>query len=460
MSELSCRAGAGLVISAVDPASPAEQSGLRTGDVLVAVNGQSIADVLDFRYRVAAGQPVLSLRRDGRQHALPLHVANGEDPGLTFEDELGGRVHTCNNRCVFCFIHQLPRHMRKSLYLMDDDFRLSFMHGNYVTLTNVSDEQWSRILRQRLSPLYVSVHATDPVLRARLLGRTEPAPVLDQLRELIRHGIDVHAQIVLCPGWNDGAALDRTLSDLAAEHPARTGLRAGVLSVAIVPVGLTRYRERLTSLSPVDAAYASEAIGAVDGLARRLRGELGSRFVWLSDEWYWLSDRPVPSRGHYETFPQLGDGVGTTRLFLDEAARLARRLPTATPRPVHGTVVTGALAAGAVRAWVERLNVVEGVSLDLCVAPNRFFGERIGVAGLLTAQDIVASVRQCGGTGPVWVPSVCLSADGIFLDEWSPADLSRACERPVEVVEPTPGGLAAALGLLRRGGRAPGARRA
>ena len=442
----------GLLVESVEPASPAERAGVRVGDVVVALNGRPVADVLDFRFRVAVGRPYLRVLRQGTEVDLRLPGAAEGGVGLTFANELGDRVHTCNNRCVFCFIHQMPKRMRKSLYLMDDDFRLSFMHGNYVTLTNVSDEEWRRILEQRLSPLYVSVHATDPVLRGRMLGRRAAAPILPQIRELARHGIDVHAQVVLCPGWNDGEALNRTVHELADEHPARTGLRWGVRSVAIVPVGLTKYRERLTPLDAVDRTYAEKMIQATTAAALRLKRVLGSRFVWLSDEWYWLAGKPTPGRRHYEEFPQLEDGVGTTRLFLDEAARLARRLPAAAPRPVDGTAVTAPLASGAVRAWLERLNTVQGVSLDLCIVPNRFFGERINVAGLMTAQDIAASLQEHGGVGTVFVPAICLRDSELFLDDARVEDLERACSRPVRIVEPRPRGLAAALGLMEMPG--------
>src|ERR1041385_228112 len=228
MSEIFLKNVNALIISEVEMGSPAARAGVRVGDLLQQINGKPIIDILDYRFHAAAARLVLTLERDEQPLTLTLRKGTEEDAGLSFQFDLGDKVHTCKNRCVFCFIHQQPKKMRRSLYLMDDDFRLSFMHGNYVTLTNLSEEEWARILEQRLSPLYVSVHAADPDLRAVLLGRREPTPILPQIQTLADNRIDVHAQIVLCPGLNDGEALHRTLDELAAEHPVIRGQRSGV----------------------------------------------------------------------------------------------------------------------------------------------------------------------------------------------------------------------------------------
>ncbi|HLV79293.1 MAG TPA: DUF512 domain-containing protein, partial [Chthonomonadaceae bacterium] len=363
--------------------------------------------------------------------------------------DLGDKVHTCKNKCVFCFIHQMPKKMRKSLYLMDDDFRLSFMHGNYVTLTNLTAEEWARILEQKLSPLYVSVHATDPDLRAALLGRKEPTPILPQIRELANHRIEVHAQIVICPGLNDGAALDHTLEELAAEHPSQTGKRTGVSSVAIVPVGLTRFRERLPSLQHVERDYSCDMIAHVNACARKFQKRLGTRFAWLADEWYFLAEQPVPGRAHYEEFPQLEDGIGTVRLFLEGAKQVARRLPAKALLPVSATLVTAEMPAPVVRAFADRLNQVEGVDLNVCVVQNDFFGGDIHIAGLLTATDILAYLRafpDCRQT--VYIPSICLRDETLFLDDLTLEDARQASGLDLRAVGSTPRDLAVALGLL------------
>src|SRR5579871_1016031 len=280
MSEIFLKNVQALIVSEVETDSPAERAGVRVGDLIQQINGKAILDILDYRFHAAASRLVLTLERAEQPMSLTLRKRVEEDAGLAFQFDLGDKVHTCKNKCVFCFIHQQPKKMRKSLYLMDDDFRLSFMHGNYVTLTNLSDPEWARILEQRLSPLYVSVHATDPELRATLLGRREPTPILPQIRELADHRIDVHAQIVLCPGLNDGDPLDHTLEALAQEHRSRTGKRAGVPSVAIVPVGLTRFRERLPQLAHVERDYARRMIATIARKEKKFLQEIGTRFAW------------------------------------------------------------------------------------------------------------------------------------------------------------------------------------
>lgn len=437
-----------LVVEAVEPGGPADRAGVRAGDVLRAVDDRPVLDILDFRFLTATRRPRLALEREGQPFAAALGLTTGEDPGIAFRDDLGDDIHTCNNRCVFCFIHQMPKRLRRSLYLMDDDFRMSFMHGNYITLTNLTDAEWRRILDQRLSPLYVSVHATDPAIRGRMLGKREAAPILPQLRELAEGRIDVHAQIVLCPGWNDGAVLDQTLADLAREHPAASGRRCGVQSVAVVPVGLTQFRERLTRLDPADAAYAAGMIGTLRRRGAALEREIGTRFAWLSDEWYYLAGKPVPGARHYEDFPQLEDGVGTSRLFLEDLRRLERRLPPIAPQPVRVTLVTAEIAADLVQRLAARLCAVQGVEANVCVVQNRFFGGGIDIAGLLTGQDIAEQVQAFGAHDHLALPDICLRDRSTFLDDWTTADVERATGRQLLVTGKRPTDLAADLGLI------------
>src|SRR5258708_27271967 len=272
-----------LTISVVEPGSPAQRAGLRVGDLVRDINGQQILDILDSQFHTAESRLLFVVEREGELFRFNVRKSEDQVPGLTFLHDLGDKIHTCNNKCVFCFIHQMPKKMRKTLYLMDDDFRLSFMHGNYVTLTNVTEAEFQRIIDQKLSPLYVSVHATDPNLRGELLGKKGPAPILPQLRELANNRIGVHAQIVLCPCLNDGEALVQTLKELAQEHHSQTGRRAGGESVAIVPVGLTRFRQLLANLAMADRDCARQMIEEIDRISRVLFKPLGTRFVSLSD---------------------------------------------------------------------------------------------------------------------------------------------------------------------------------
>lgn len=444
----------GLRIAAVDSGSPAERAGLRPGDLLRTLNGRAVPDVLAYQYHSAEADLHIGFEREGAIRSVRLRNPAGLPLGISFESDLGDGIHTCSNKCVFCFIHQMPKRMRRSLYLMDDDFRLSFMHGNYVTLTNVTDAEWARILEERLSPLYVSVHATDPELRGRLLGLRGPAPILPKLRELAENRIDVHAQVVLCPGLNDGEALHRTVHELAEEHPAAADRRSGVLSVAIVPVGLTRFRERLPKLASADRDYAQSMINEVERMARGLRKRLGTRFVWLSDEWYFLAERDVPGMAHYEQFPQLEDGVGTVRLFLEDMRRLARQLP-GEATPIKATLVTAELPARVVGRLSSLLNGVRGVETNVCVVRNEWFGGGINIAGLLTAADIRRSLADFPAHGVVCIPDICLKDGRLFLDDVLVEDLAEETGHEVRVVGTRPRALAHALGLAA----APRARR-
>lgn len=456
MSEVFVKGANALTVASVEARSPADRAGLRAGDLLRAINGRPIIDILDYRFHAAESRLRMELERSGASLAVTLRKQPEQDAGISFESDLGDRVHTCKNKCVFCFIHQMPKKMRRSLYLMDDDFRLSFIHGNYVTLTNLSEAEWARILEQRLSPLYVSVHATDPCLRGRLLGRRDEAPILPQLRILAEAKIDVHAQVVLCPGWNDGEALDRTIEELAAEHPSQTGRRCGVLSVAIVPVGLTRFRERLPQIPHVELEYAREMIARFVRIGRALRRRLGTRFAWLADEWYYLAERPYPARAHYEEFPQLEDGIGSMRLFLDDAQKLERGLPARAETPVSATLVTAQMPSQHIRGLAARLSGIQGVDVNVCAVENRFFGGDIHIAGLMTATDIIEQVgayAECRDA--IILPRVCLRDDGLFLDDLTLDDVRRETGRSVVAVGVRPTDLAAALGLLRSHRSAP-----
>ena len=439
-----------LIVSQVDPDSPAARAGVRAGDLLKTINDRPILDILDYRFHAAEKRLKMHMERDGEAIACILRKREEEDAGLTFAFELGDKIHTCQNKCVFCFIHQQPKKMRRSLYLMDDDFRLSFMHGNYVTLTNLSDAEWARILEQRLSPLYVSVHATDPELRGKLLGRKSPTPILPQIRELADHGVDIHAQIVLCPGLNDGAALDETLHALSLEHRSITDKRAGVPSVAIVPVGLTQFRDRLPSLVHVERDYARDMIAHVTRIEREFQARLGTRFAWLADEWYFLAEQPVPGKAHYEEFPQLEDGIGTVRLFLESARQVGKRLPESVPIPVQATLVTAEMPAPVVQEFAERLNRIQGVDVNVCVVKNKFFGGDIHIAGLLTATDILEQLQafpECRQT--VYLPQICLRDGTVFLDDVTLEEARQTSGLDLQAVGNTPRALSEALGLIR-----------
>jgi putative radical SAM enzyme (TIGR03279 family) len=438
-------AGEGVVVRAVTPRTPAARAGLRPGDRIVAINGAPLRDVIDFHFHAGDERLTLQVVREGRDLTARLH-RRGAGLGLELEAPRPAEIATCANKCVFCFIHQLPRGMRKSLYVKDDDFRLSFLHGNYITLTDLAEDELARIEAQRLSPLYVSVHATDPEVRHALLGRPrvrrELLPVMERLAKA---GIAMHAQIVLCPGYNDGAHLDRTVHELARLHPA-------VPTTAVVPVGLTRHRERLPDLRAVTAAEAAALVRTIEGWQRRFLATLGTRFVWAADELYLQAAIPLPAAPAYEGFPVAEDGIGLVRRFEDAFVRAAGRRRPRPARPRRVTVVTGEMFAPRMRALVDRLSD-DDLTVGLVPVANEFFGRGIGVAGLLTGRDIRIQLDRARAAGhdlgeEVLVPAAALrDGAGVFLDDLTPADLAASLEVAVTPVEPdAPAFLAALVG--------------
>jgi putative radical SAM enzyme (TIGR03279 family) len=423
MSELIMAKNQGLVVREVVRDSPAFRAGMQPRDVIRKVDGHPVNDILDFRFHTGNEEFDVEFVRDGVYESARFRRGYGEELGIEFTFELADQIHTCDNKCVFCFIHQMPKGMRKSLYLMDDDFRLSFLHGNYVTLTNMSDEEFARTKEQGLSPLYVSVHATDERLRAFMLGHPGAQPILPRLRELIQSGISVHCQIVLCPGLNDASALDNTITDLVDLHSVKTGLRAGVLSVAVVPVGLSKFRHNLYPIKPVTGEYARTLFKQLAPWHKSLKQELGTRFVFPSDEWFFYAGRKIPSREWYENFPQFEDGIGTCRLFMDQAQRAYKSLPSKLRKPTRLTLVTGILPREVITEFARRLSDVQNLSVDVCVVINRFFGSGITIAGLMTGQDIADSLKEHGAGDIVAIPDIALKDDAVFLDDLTLQDL-------------------------------------
>jgi len=424
----------GVVVAAVRPRTPAATAGLAAGDRILTINGRALRDAIDFQFYGAEDRLELRVAREGVARVVRLTRRPGVEIGVELEAPRPGDIATCANKCVFCFIHQLPRGMRRSLYVKDDDFRLSFLHGNYITLSDLDEPSFERILEQRLSPLYVSVHATDPELRWALLGRPRhSAEILPRLERLAKAGIRMHAQIVLCPELNDGVHLDRTVRELAPLHPH-------VATTAIVPVGLTRHRERLPSLRTLTDAEAAALVDTVAGWQAHFLTQLDSRFVFLGDEVYLQAGRPLPAAEAYEGFAIAEDGIGLVRRFEDGLGR-ARRRATGAARPV--TVVSGTLYAPRLAGLL-----VDHPHARVVAVPNEFFGGSVAVAGLLTGQDIQRHLAAQGDLGEaVLVPAVALrDGDGVFLDDLTPADLARALGVPVVPVAPEPRALLRALG--------------
>jgi putative radical SAM enzyme (TIGR03279 family) len=420
-------------VVAVEPGSIGEELGFQSGDRLLSINGIRPRDLIDFR--ILCGEEDLTLEVEdpsGTLHVVELEKEADDGLGLMFREALFDGLKQCNNHCPFCFIDQQPPGHRRTLYLKDDDFRLSFLYGSYLTLTNLSAADWQRIEQQRLTPLYVSVHATDPALRARLLGNPRAGLLLEQLAWFAERRLQVHAQVVVCPGLNDGEALRRTLADLArfggGEWPA-------VLSTAVVPVGLTRFRPAGDSLRPVDAASARAVIAQVEPLQERWFKELGSRFAWLSDEWFLIAGLPLPPRCAYEDLPQQENGVGSIRAFLEELDRATAVLPPALANPRRLSWVVGQLVAGALQPVVDRLNAIEGLELLLHGLPSPYWGQEQVVTGLLTGSDLLQGLAGQDLGEEVLLPAVMLrQGEPVFLDDTTLEEVQRHVPVPLRLV--------------------------
>ncbi len=421
------------VVETVSVGSIAEELGFQPGDRLLSLNGVRPRDLIDFQVLQGEEELVLEvLDPDGSLHRVELEKDWDEPLGLGFTEALFDGLRQCNNHCPFCFIDQQPPGHRRSLYLKDDDFRLSFLYGSYLTLTNLTAADWQRIEEQRLSPLYVSVHATDPELRSRLLLNPRAGLILEQLQWFAERRLQIHAQVVVCPGFNDGPALERTLRELAGfgggDWPA-------VLSTAVVPVGLTRFRPAGEALRAVDPATARAVIAQVEPLQARFQSDLGSRFAWLSDEWYLMAGQPLPPRGSYEDLPQRENGVGSIRAFLEELDRATQALPRAIGAPRRCSWVVGRLVAEALQPVVDRLNRVEGVELLLIGLPSPYWGQDQVVTGLLTGSDLLEGLLDRDLGDRLLLPRVMLREGAeVFLDDSSLEELRAALPVPIQVL--------------------------
>ncbi|MFN9619475.1 MAG: TIGR03279 family radical SAM protein [Synechococcaceae cyanobacterium] len=421
------------VVAGVEPGSIGEELGFQPGDRLLSINGIRPRDLIDLQVLCSEEELVLEVEDpDGSRHVVELEKDADEGLGLAFSEALFDGLRQCNNRCPFCFIDQQPPGHRSSLYLKDDDYRLSFLYGSYLTLTNLTATDWQRIESQRLSPLYVSVHATEPELRSRLLVNPRAALLPEQLRWFAERRLQIHAQVVVCPGLNDGGALRRTLTDLAAHG---RGPWPAVLSTAVVPVGLTRFRPAGDALRPVTPVDAAAVIEAVEPLQRQFQAEIGSRFAWLSDEWYLIAGLPLPPRASYEDLPQRENGVGSIRAFLEELERATASMPAAIPAPRRLSWVVGKLVASALQPVVERLNAVEGLELILHGLPSPYWGQEQVVTGLLTGSDLLEGLRDRDLGEALLLPRVMLREGApVFLDDCTLAELEQQLPVPVCLV--------------------------
>jgi putative radical SAM enzyme (TIGR03279 family) len=403
-----------LRVLAIEPGSLAERIGLKPGDEIHELNGKPLLDAIDFQFNAANVGRRTTIQTQDRK--ITFVRREWESFGLEFEPI---EPMTCKNQCVFCFVHQNPKKVRRSLHIKDEDYRLSFLFGNYLTLTNVDETEMRRIIEQRLSPLYISVHATEPELRRTLLGIEEYDGFMAKIDRLASAGIQMHGQVVLCPGLNDGIHLERTIQDLLRLYP-------NVASLAIVPVGLTDHRHNLPVLRPFTPEYARELLAHVGPIQKKLKQRMGTTFAFLGDEVYIMAGAAIPPISHYADFPQMENGVGMVRTFLTQFSSALRTKPKGR---VRATVCTGRVFYPYLKGCIDRL----GMDLKTLAVESKFWGSGIGVAGLLTGSDFIAALKGNVYGDFVVVPSECMVGDDyLFLDDLTIKDVER--ELNVEIV--------------------------
>lgn len=413
-----------MIINGIEKNSIADRMGLQIDDQLEAINGHKINDIIDYRFFASDGFLKIKIIRRDQILQFEIEKEIDEELGLSFAPIT---YRCCGNNCIFCFVDQNPPRLRPNLYFKDEDFRLSFLHGNYVTLTHVTKSDLKRIVNQRLSPLYISVHAMDKNVRMFMLGQKRDDHLQEKIQYLADHQIELHAQIVLCPTINDGPNLEYTISELSKFYPH-------VASVAIVPVGLTKYRQHLYPLIELTIDYAVRIIEAYEPVAHRFKSEFGSYFIYLADEFYLTAGRPLPNAERYEDYYQYENGIGMMRYFMDQFLDQQRSFPKKLNTPCRMAIVTAELAQPFLENTVlPALNSIAGLDVSLVVVRNQFFGTTVKVTGLLTGSDIFNQLIDHPPVDFILLPANCLNHEGYFLDDWTVALLSQRLNQPVHI---------------------------
>ena len=427
-------------ITSVDPGSPAARAGVKAGERLRTINGHGIQDVLDYKFYSYDPRLTLTLEGETGVRTVTLEKGEGEELGLNFETYLMDRQKSCGNKCVFCFIDQLPQGMRPTLYFKDDDARLSFLLGNYISLTNLSEQDVERMIRMRISPIHVSVHTMNPALRCRMLGNPRAGAALDILRRLAAAGLAIHCQLVICKGLNDGEELAFSLRELGALHPA-------VRSISVVPVGLTRYREGLYPLEPIGPEDARDILAITEAFGENCLRTLGTRLAYASDEIFIKAGRPLPESEYYEDFAQFENGVGMLSLFCEEFRAALRLMGEEDGVPAPFTIATGQAAAPFLSRLIDECRAkCHNLEGEVVAIPNRLFGEGVTVAGLICGQDLIAGLAGRRLRGRVLISANMLRDGGdVFLDDLTLGEVSRRLGVPVVPVEIDGGALVDAI---------------
>jgi len=418
----------GITIESILSGSIAEAAGLRAGDVVCDINSSPMRDVIDFMFHKDEDRLNVGFRRDGAKRKISISSDSGADLGISFKPI---KVKICNNNCIFCFVKQLPRGLRKPLYIKDEDYRLSFLYGNYTTLSNITAEEKKRIIEQRLSPMYISVHTTNRALRNRMLGNPKAADILKELKFFADHKIKMHVQIVVCPGLNDARELQSTIQDLYKFYPY-------VSSIAVVPVGLTKHRKM--RLTPISKDVALKTIDIVNAFQKRFRKKHGEAIVYCADEMFIKAETPFPSLQEYGELSQCENGVGMVPLFISQARRL--KIPKTINNKNRVLTFTGTSFYPYLKKFISRLSDKEHLAVDVIPVKNRFFGETVTVAGLLTGRDVISALHDNTEKYQfLAVPDVVIrEGDTLFLDNVSLQDVSEATGLQVVTTDGTPQG--------------------
>lgn len=415
------------IISRVMPGSIASKMGIKTGDCLLAINGQPVEDVIDYRFLTADETVELKLQKaDGSEWVLEIVKDYDDELGIEFENPVMAETRQCLNKCIFCFIDQMPPGMRSALYIKDDDSRLSFLQGNYITLTNMKPHEIDKIIRYRISPLNISVHTTNPELRVKMLSNRYAGQLLDTLKMFHEHHIQMNLQIVLCPGFNDGSELDRTLADLEL-------LANSIVSVAVVPVGITKYQKN-QSLRPVTNADARQVLNQIHDWQERWKIKLGRKLVYPADEFYLKAKVAWPNASAYEAFYQLENGVGMLASFEADAREYINKMPLICKKvPFHLTIATGVAAAPFMTQMAARLmEKVRGLAVKVIPVENDYFGSSINVSGLITGEDLAARLQKESMGDLVMIPSNMLKhGEPVFLDDLTLTEVSQQLGKKV-----------------------------
>ncbi|MGN0778361.1 MAG: DUF512 domain-containing protein [Aristaeellaceae bacterium] len=415
-------------ITHVQPGSLAARLGLRRGDLLEMIAGEPVIDQIDYQALTAQERFDMDvIHPDGTRETLRVRKRDWEPLGVTLDQSIVSKPRPCHNHCIFCFIDQMPPGMRDTLYVKDDDWRLSLMMGNYITMTNLSEQELDRIIRRRVSPLYISVHCTDPDMRVRMLRNPKAARIMDNLRLLRDSGIRFHCQVVLCPGWNDGDVLMQTLRDLESLVPA-------ACSVALVPIGLTKFRDGLPYIKPYDRDMACALLKQVKPLQEDYLRRLGTRFVFPSDEFYCLSGLPLPEDEEYEDYPQLENGVGMLRMFETDLRFAAEDDPVEETTPRHLLIACGTSVAPFLQEMADRY-APKGTTVTVRPIINHFFGETVTVSGLITGQDLVSQCADVKADAILITRSMIRNEGDLFLDDMTVDAVRKALPAPLHITE-------------------------